>query len=419
MGVFDRLRRLKQVQIVEEPENYDISSIGNIIIPEKLKDENAYKLAYSVSEIFFPVDFYADRLSKLRYYIADSQNNEVQKSELNRLITDINPLYKFSDLVYQYAFSYLSDGNVVAYRQTPSIYSNNPISVNNITRLDIIEPNTIYIDEYTGINPLKVSSLIDMIKKAEFLHVDRYTQVENLQWLHISNYSGRKRDNSNVFVKSPLFAANKSIDTLLAVYSARYNVYANNGAAGYLAKKSVSNMNIEQQILAPADRDKIIADINSRNGLTGRRNLWGISGVPIEFVKTLATISELVPLEETLENSIKISSVFQIPPVLVPRKDQSTYDNQANAEKIVWENGLLSMASTVCENFTKMLALDKAGYKIQADMSTVSVLVDDEKNKQDLILKKLMNLEKLKSLNPTLDITKEIETIYSENYGKE
>jgi len=220
---------------------------------------------------------------------------------------------------------------------------------------------------------------------------------------------------SQVLARSPLWGANKSIDTLLAVYSARYNVYANNGAAGYLAKKTTNKgEGFEEAIMDGNKRQSILDDINNRNGVTGKRNIWGISGVPIEFVKTLATISELMPLEETLENSIKIASIFQIPPVLVPRKDQSTFSNQQTAEVTVWENGLLSMANTVCGNLTKMFGMTNT--RVMFDTSQVSALQANEIEGEDLTAKKLANLEKIKTLSPETDISQAVNEIYL-SYG--
>ena len=164
-------------------------------------------------------------------------------------------------------------------------------------------------------------------------------------------------------------------------------------------------------------RDEILKDINDRHGLTGAKNLWGISGVPIEFVKTLATISELMPLEETLEAAIKIASIFQIPAELVPRKDHSTFSNQEGAEVAVWENCIFSMVETVCSNLTKLFVIEKYG-KFKADYSSVSVLNKNKSLKEDYLAKKLDNLTKLKNLSPDVDLTNEITKIV-ENYGQE
>ena len=133
--------------------------------------------------------------------------------------------------------------------------------------------------------------------------------------------------------------------------------------------------------------------------------------MPVEFVKTLATISELLPFEETLESSIKIASAFQIPPVLVPRKDQSTFDNQASAEKSVWENALLSQCQTVCDNLTKLFQLNKAKAKIMFDASNVSALVVNEKDNEELIKLQLDNIAKMREIAPGANIDNMINEI--------
>jgi hypothetical protein len=419
MSVWDTVKYWfgsKGVDVYAADNDYEIKNIGNLILPEKLKDENAFTLANSVSEIFFPIDFYADRISKLRFYIANKSGKEISSTELSRLISDsINPLYSFSDLVYQYVFSLLSDGNAINYLSVPSIYAT--ISPSTIERWDVLQPNMVKIQEASNVSTLNIKSWDEIIRKIVYDENGLLSAPLDPKRIFIQNYSTRRKTNSLVLAKSPLWSANKSIDTLLSVYSARYNVYANNGAAGYLAKKSVKQETYEQMVLDGNQRDQIITDINNRNGVTGRRNIWGISGVPIEFVKTLSTISELMPFEETLDDSIKIAAVFQIPSVLVPRKDQSTFSNQQTAEVTVWENGLLSMAETVCQNLTRMFGLSSYG-RIAFDASGVSALQANEIEGEELLSKKLANIEKMKQLNPELDVTGLINEIYLQ-YGTE
>lgn len=406
------------VEVYENDSDYQIKNLGNLVVPEKLTSKNAYILANSVSEIHFPIDFYADRISKLRFFIANKSGREIVNSELNRLISDeINPLFSFSDLVYNYVFSLLSDGNSYNYLTVPSIYRT--ITPSNIARWDVLQPNLIEISEQSNGSLLTISSLNDLIRKAYYLDGGITKTDLDVNKLFIHNVTSKRRAQSIILAESLLLKANKSIDTLLAVYSARYNVYANNGAAGYLAHKTTNNVgsDLEAAISGANKREQIINDIKERNGLVGKKNIFGISGVPIEFVKTLATINELMPLEETLENAIKIAAILQIPPVLVPRKDQSTYDNQENAERNVWENGLLSMANTVCQNLTKMFGFP-AGNQIMFDSSSVSALTENKADKEDLTAKKLSNLEKMQTLNPEIDIKPIITEIYN-GYGKE
>jgi len=419
MSAFDLFFRRKKIGSIVNETNVETERIGSISIPDKLTESNAFTLANTVVEIYFPIDFIADRISKLRFFIANRRDREDESTELNRFIKNINPLYSFSDLVYQYVFSYMADGNAMTYLTTPSIYKN--ANVNSISRLDVLQPDLVELNEYTNISTLTAQSLSDIIRQARYTYQTGFGEWLNIDGLHIDTIDATKRDYSSVLARSPLFKCLRSINNLLAVYSARYNVYVNNGAAGFLAKKAQKDSNpMEAMINDPKGRQDILNDINERHGLTGyNKNLWGISGIPIEFIKTLATISELEPFKETLEDSIKIASIFQIPPVLVPREDNPTFNNQLESERGVWENCLMSMTETVCENLTKIFTLDKVGYKINADYSSVSALTTNESTNQDLITKKLSNLEKIKTLYPekTTEINLEIENILS-SYGQ-
>lgn len=414
MGLLDFLNKNKEKQLNIYEDQYlttEITKVGTLEIPDKLSDENAFTLANTVSELYQPIDFLADRASKLRFYIADKNGNEIVNTELNRFITNINPLYSFSDLFYQSIFSYLADGNILQYVTVPSSYKN--VSVNNISRIDILQPNMIELKEYTNISILQVQKINDFIRELKYADTTTQSTVLNPTRLNIYNYDLTRKEYSNILSKSPLFKSYRSINNLLATYSARYNVYVNNGSAGWLSKKT-SGAGLDSML---SDRNEIVKDIQNRNGLTGNRQLWGISSTPIEFVNTLIDIQKLMPFEETLEDSIKIAATFQIPANLVPRKDQSTFNNQLEAERSVWENTLMSLVDSVCSYFTKSFTLDKSGYQIKADYSSVSALKENESTQQDVLSKQIANLKAMKELNPDLDITQQIIKL-SERYEK-
>lgn len=413
MGVIDFLRRKQNITVIENSsDEYSTEKVGSLSIPDTLKDNNAFRLANTVAEIYFPIDFLADRASKLRFYIADKKGEEVQNTELNRFITTINPLYSFSELVYQALFSYLADGNIVQYVTVPDSYRN--VSVNNIGRMDVLNPELLSIREYNNLSELTATNVTDFIKDARYtsLTSERYDQLR-VDRLRIFRYDNIRRMDSSVLSRSPLFKSFRSINNLLATYSARYNVYANNGAAGYLVKKTSAAIDASL-----ANRKDILNELNAKNGITGTRNLWGISSVPLEWINTLATIKDLMPFEETLEDSIKIAGAFGIPSVLIPRKDQSTFDNMDTAERAVWENNLISLVDTVLDYFSRSLMLSTAGYKIMADYSTVSVLKTNEVQIEDIISKKIQNLKALMEIAPAANIDNEITKILQSYEGR-
>ena len=404
---FIRKFQVPNISIIENSNDYDTERVGTIQIPDTLNDDNAFNLASTVSEIFNPIDFIADRASKLRFFIADNEGNDVTGVKYKRYLEEPNPLYTFSDLMYQAVFSYLADGNIYLYQSVPSIYQN--ANSNTISRIDVLNPNYLSIDEYTSVSKLDVKRVNDFIKRAYYSEGKR-RELEKDK-LFIFAYDWQSREYSNFICRSPLFKSYRSINNLLATYSARYNIYVNNGAAGYLAKKANPKNELEET-LNPTDRDAILRDINNRNGITGNRNLWGISSVPIEFINTLADIQRLMPFEETLEDAIKIAATYQIPSVLVSRKDQSTFNNQKEAERSVWENTMMSIVDTIASYFTKVWMLE--GVHIRADYSTVSALTENEIEKENLRTVKIDNLQKLISLKPDFDINTEIEKIYGQ-----
>lgn len=408
-----RIPFIKQVNIknveVQQQDVYKEERIGSITFPDKLTDDNAFTLSNTVSEIYFPIDFIADRASKVRYMIT-RDGNEV-KGDISRFVQDINPLFNFSDLVYMAVFSYLSDGNMVALRAAPRSYAKS--TKDTISRIDIILPDNLELTEKSNVNPLLIGSWTDAIQRAKYILNGKSSPIE-IENLFIRQIDATRRDDSLILSRSPLYKAIRPINNLLATYSARYNVYVNNGYAGILTRKTTGGNGLAEAV-NPADKSKILADLNT-HGITGNRNLLGINGitgVPVDFINTMSTIKDLLPFEETLEDSVKIAGVFQLPSVLVPRKDQSTFDNQGEAERAAWENAIMSVIGTFCDFWTKVCGLDKE--RVEADYSTVSCLQENKEQREDVITKRLDNLKKLQDLG--VDVTNETTKIIEE-YGK-
>ena len=117
----------------------------------------------------------------------------------------------------------------------------------------------------------------------------------------------------------------------------------------------------------------------------------------MNFIRTNLSISELQPFDETLEDAIKIASVFGIPAVLVPRKDQSTFSNQDTAEKSVYTSVIIPAAKRFCEALTTFLGLDQKGLYIDCDFSDVACLQAGLKEQEEV--KKLVNERCLSQFN--------------------
>ena len=258
---------------------------GNRLI--KFDQSRAYELANTIAEIFIPIDAIAERCSNIKYDIINRTTQEIitPTGNLKRLLDTPNPLDKFSDIIYQEVFSKLSDGNSYFYTKTADSIVNP--TYDNISNIWVLRPNvTVPVLKKEISNPFLMKSMGDIVDsyKTFFFYEHR------LQPRYILHNTALGITQSGTG-RSPLFACEKNINNILAVYQARYNVYAKNGNAGILAKAPVGGGGASlQEAIDPITRDTMLKDLQDRNGLIGDKNFIGMSSVPLQFIKTLGTI---------------------------------------------------------------------------------------------------------------------------------
>lgn len=182
--------------------------------------------------------------------------------------------------------------------------------------------------------------------------------------------------------KSRLYAVLKAISNLIAVYEARNVIYVKRGGLGWLVSDTHDEMGT--RALTKDEKQQILKQANEMYGLENGKYPYGISDVKLQFVRTNLSIADLQPFDETLADAIIIAGIYGIPPVLIPRKDQSTYSNQATAEKAVYSSVIMPMVQRFCQEFTRFLGLDQDGLYLDADFSDVDCLQTGKKEEQEV-----------------------------------
>lgn len=183
--------------------------------------------------------------------------------------------------------------------------------------------------------------------------------------------------------KSRLYAVLKAISNLIAVYEARNVIYVKRGGLGWLVSDQKDEMG--SKALTSDEKKKILDQANEMYGLERGKYPYGISDVKLDFIRTNLSITDLQPFDETLADAVIIAGIYGIPPVLIPRKDQSTYANQANAEKAVYSSVIIPMVQRFCQEFTRFLGLDQDGLYLDADFSDVDCLQTGKKEEQEVL----------------------------------
>jgi len=378
----------------------------------KFDQSNAYELANTIAEIFIPIDAIAERCSSLKYDIIDVNTKEVitPQGNLKRLLDSPNPLDRFTDIIYQSIFAELADGNSYIYTKTADSIVNP--TYDNISNIWVLKPNVTKPILHKEIsNPFlmkQVSDLVDYYKTFFFYE----HKIKPRYVLHTANLGITQTGTG----RSPLFACEKNINNILAVYQARYNVYAKNGNAGILAKAPVGGGGASlQEAIDPITRDTMLKDLQDRNGLIGDKNFIGMSSVPLQFIKTLGTIKELEPFDETLENAIKIAGVFGVNKELLPKKDNATFSNQTIAEKSFWQNVIKAFAYDTAKSLNKIYYLPD-NWTFMPNFTGIEALQEDKKAGLEADGLFIDNLDKLKANG--IDVEKAYLTIQERYNGK-
>lgn len=378
----------------------------------KFDQSNAYELANTIAEIFIPIDAIAERCSSLKYDIIDVNTKEVitPQGNLKRLLDSPNPLDRFTDIIYQSIFAELADGNSYVYTKTADSIVNP--TYDNISNIWVLKPNVTKPILHKEIsNPFlmkQVSDLVDYYRTFFFYE----HKIKPRYVLHTANLGITQTGTG----RSPLFACEKNINNILAVYQARYNVYAKNGNAGILAKAPVGGGGASlQEAIDPVTRDTMLKDLQDRNGLIGDKNFIGMSSVPLQFIKTLGTIKELEPFDETLENAIKIAGVFGVNKELLPKKDNATFSNQTIAEKSFWQNVIKAFAYDTAKSLNKIYYLPD-NWTFMPNFTGIEALQEDKKAGLEADGLFIDNLDKLKANG--IDMTEAYLTIQERYNGK-
>lgn len=137
--------------------------------------------------------------------------------------------------------------------------------------------------------------------------------------------------------------------------------------------------------LTPGEKEQIREEYNTVYGLGGDKYPVAIIDTDTDFIRTSMSIQELQPFDETLQDAISIAGAFSIPAQLVPRKDNSTFNNQQTAERSVYYNIVIPEAKSFARSLTRFLGLENSGLYLDVDYSDVDALQSGNKERQETL----------------------------------
>lgn len=379
-----------------------VSMLGGLIRPSVVGN-NFIQLFKTIPEVFWPIDFIAKRISEAHFDLKRVKDDSIvwcNRLGADTILKQPNPIMTWREIVYQHFVYKLATGNAFFRASMPDNITADAIKFQWCTNYWSLPAHLVTVKpmEYSYCVPMFGIAKIEELIKGYNLDLGAYSglTIPYYQiWHDRDGIPELIKGSGYLKADSRLLAVKKPIANLIAVYEARNVIYLKRGALGFIvAQKSDETGTVA---LEPNEKEELRKEFNSKYGFGEGKSPYVITDIPVNFIKTSSSIAEMQPFDETLEDAIKIASVFGIPSVLVPRKDQSTFSNQDTAEKSVYTSVIIPAAKRFCEALTTFLGLEQKGLYLDCDFSDVACLQIGLKESEEV--KKLTNERCLSQFN--------------------
>lgn len=340
-----------------------------------------------IPEVFFPIEYIASRISGGNFQLKKEADDSVvwRNYTVNKLLNKPNCVFSWKEFVHDHFVWKLTTGTSFI-RAVTAI----DVDYRSVLAYWVLPSDRVEVRPPRALIPLyDVSEVSDLIASVNVMGVfGVQMQIDPRQvMIDRDGIATLLSENSYMKAHSRLDSLKKNIANLLSVYDARNVIFTKRGGIGYIVSRKMDATGTEA--LTENEKKQLVEQNAERYGLGKGQLPYGISDVPIDFVRTNLSIAELQPFDETLADAINIAGAYGVPAVLVPRKDQSTFSNQATAEKTVYASVVIPMAKEFCKMFTSFIGLDKSGLYLDVDFSGVDCMQDGLKTEEEV--KKLVN----------------------------
>lgn len=340
-----------------------------------------------IPEVFFPIEYIASRIAGGRFLLKREKDDSVvwYNRTVNEFMSKPNCAFSWKEFVHDHFVWKLATGTSFI-RAVTSI----DVDYRSVLAYWVLPADRVHVQPPRRLLPLyDVSEIGDLIESVDVMgafgvqmHIDpKQVMVDRDGIATLLQEIGYMKAHSR------LESLNKNIANLLAVYDARNVIFVKRGGIGYIVSRKMDETGTDA--LTEKEKKDLVEQNAERYGIGAGQLPYGISDVPIDFVRTNLSITELQPFDETLADAINIAGAYGIPAVLVPRKDQSTFSNQATAEKTVYASVVIPMAKDFCRSFGNFIGLDKSGLYLDVDFSDVDCMQDGLKTEEEV--KKMVN----------------------------
>lgn len=377
------------------------------ILHPKVCSDNFLTLFRTVPEVFWPIDFLASRIAGANFVVKRTNDDSVVwrlSHPVNGILNNPNCLMGWYEFIYNHFVYKLATGNAYVRAAMGAHLAPDALKWKYCDTYWNLPSNRVDVEQAKQGNTIPLFGCtpggIDDLIAGYTLHYGGLAceLIPTWQVWHdrdsLPFYGGKVGFLKSMSRLAPL---KKPIANLIAVYEARNIIYVKRGGVGFIVQEQQDKAGTVA--MTSAEKKDFVKELTENYGFGDGQFPFGVSNIPMSFVRTNLSISELQPFDETLADAITIAGAYGIPSVLVPRKDQSTFSNQATAEKAVYSSVVIPLAKRFCKDFTTFLRMEEGGskYYLDCDFSGVDCLQEGLKEAEEV--KKIINDRCLEQFN--------------------
>lgn len=374
-----------QTESVSDTSARRLQLMREIVATPYVANANFITLFNTVPEVAWPVNYIASRAAGAKYVLKKFKDDTVvwNNDTINRLLVKPNAFESWYRTLWKHFAYKLVTGNSFIKAAMSDAFAGAKTLYKWCDRYVTLEEPYVKIEYKRQMGDIYgVSDVEDVVQCYYHNYGQLVRPIAPQCMFHDVDDTFGFYQGDPLRAKSRLMAVLKAISNLIAVYEARNVIYVKRGGLGWLVSEMSDEMG--SRALSSAEKKQILEEADKMYGFGVGKYPYGISDVKMNFVRTNLSIADLQPFDETLADAVIIAGIYGIPPVLIPRKDQSTYANQANAEKAVYSSVIIPLVQRFCQEFTHFLGLDQDGLYLDADFSDVDCLQTGKKEEQEV-----------------------------------
>lgn len=310
-----------------------------------------------------------------------TDKNEAVQKLYKLLVLRPNPLQSYKEFYFQGVFYLKTFGNRYVYCLMPSGFDN---------KLDLMEIEVIYnlpsqyIEVKTTGKIYKQTDIKNIIEGYARINVNPVEKYETDEIIHF-NEVNISSEQPSIMGISKLEVLRQPIRNTQMCFEAMNSILQSRGMQGII---SVNSKDGQGTIipLKPNDQKAVEDKFKNDFGLLNGQNPFLLSPVPIDYIKTVMSASEIGIYEEFSNNSIIIANEFAVPPELIKTYIQgATYENQVQSVRRLYQDTTIPMVDDEDKYMSYRLDTFKYGFEIKTSWDHIPALQEAFKEKAQAI----------------------------------